>query len=41
MTIELFEGTPQALKAYLDTLTLATIQVIPTHQKGVYLLIYT
>lgn len=44
MTTELFEGTPEALKARIDVLIGggSTINfVTPTHQKGKYIIFYT
>ena len=44
MTTELFEGTPEALKARLDALIGggSTINnVLVTHQKGKYIIMYT
>lgn len=44
MTVELFEGTPEALEARL-TAIIANPNVInfviPTHQKGKYIILYT
>lgn len=44
MTTELFEGKPEDLKARLDAIIAgaATInEVVVTHQKGKYIIIYT
>lgn len=41
MTFEIFEGTPEALVAYLIALAPTTVEVSPTHQKGKYLIIHT
>lgn len=44
MTTEIFEGTPDALKARLDVIiaTPAVINfVLLTHMRGKYLIIYT
>ena len=42
MTFELFTGTPEKLQVYLDGLSFTTLHSVTlTHQKGVYLIIYT
>jgi len=44
MTVEIFAGKPEALKARLDVLiaALATISsVILSHEKGKYIILYT
>lgn len=41
MTIELFEGTPEGLAARLVALAPTTVQVVVTHQKGKYIIIYS
>lgn len=44
MTVETFFGTPEALAARLTTLIGGTSVinfVIPSHQKGVYIILYT
>lgn len=42
MTFELFTGKAEALKAHLDALSFTTLHSVnKTHEKGVYLIIYT
>lgn len=44
MTVQVFDGSPEALKARLDALILATATIdfiFPSHQKGRYIIIYT
>ena len=43
MTVELFEGNVTQLKARLDAINAANTinQLIPTHQKGKYIILWT
>ncbi len=42
MTTILFEGTPEALLAAIIALgVLVTLNVVPTHQRGKYIVIYS
>ena len=42
MTYVLFTGSPDKLETFLGTLgVLATLNVVPTHSKTVYLVIYS